>query len=190
MSVLSEESEATRVTTDPLPPSFGGLELADLPELTSNYLHSVEVVVSRVTGNLVAGQEGTFTVQVTNGPVRLTGWTLHLESTDPAVARVLADSRAVFTFRTEGNTSSPEVESGTDHASLFVFFLDENDAFEPDSALEPDEVHEFIFNYKAIGRGRGTFTAHLHGTVDVASLFPRGRGTNGEANVRVLPDLS
>ena len=184
MSVVSEESEVARVA-DPLPP-FGAFQLADLPELTSDYLHSVEVVVDRVTGSLVGGQEGTFSVRITNGPIRLTGWTLHLESTNPDVAKVLADSRAVFTFRTGGSSSSPEAAAGTDHESLYVFFLDESDTFEPDSVLEPDEVHDFIFDYKAIGRGNGTLTAHLHGTVDVASVFPRGRGTDGAATVTVL----
>ena len=187
MSVLSEESELARTATDPLPPSAGGLELADLPELTSDYLHSLDVAVTRVTGQLVGGQEGTFTVRVTNGPVRLTGWTLHLASTNPDVALIVAgDVTPLIVFRDSGDASAPPVPRGSEHDNLFVFF--QGPAADTDSVLDPDEVREFRFTYKAIERGAGTFTAHLHGTVDADSLFPRGRGSDGEAEVKVLRD--
>lgn len=184
MSVLSEESEATR-TTDPLPP-LGAFQLSDLPQLTADYLHSVEVKVARVTGNLVSPQQGSFSVRVTNGPIRLTGWTLHLTSTDPGVAKIVAGQVSpLIVFRTTGDASAPPAPVGSEHEALFVFFLGDDTA-EPDSVLEPAEVRDFRFTYKAIGPGGGSFTAHLHGTVDVDSLFPRGRGTDGDASVEVL----
>lgn len=186
MSVVSEESEVIR-TTDPLPP-FGAFQLSDLPELTSDYLHAIEVVVDRVTDDLVAGQEGTFTVRVTNGSIRLTGWTLHLESANPDVALIVAgDVTPLIVFRESGDSSAPPVPRGSEHDNVFVFFQGPPGDV-TDSVLDPDEVCEFRFTYKAIGRGKGSITAHLHGTVDVASLFPRGRGTDGADTVRVLRD--
>ena len=62
MSASVSEREAVAATTDPFPLPTGSFQLADLPQLTSDYLHSVEVRVTRVTGNLIGGQEGTFSV--------------------------------------------------------------------------------------------------------------------------------
>lgn len=185
MSVrVIDESETTR--TGPLPPPIGAFELSELPQLTSDYLHSIEVRVTRVTGNLVPPQQGSFSVRVTNGPIRLTGWTLHLTSTDPGVAKIVAGGVSpLIVFRTTGDASTPTAPAGSEHATLFVFFQG-NETAEPDSVLEPGEVRDFRFTFKAIGPGDGSFTAHLHGTVDVDSLFPRGRGTDGDASVEVL----
>lgn len=186
MSVrVFDESETAR-TTNPLPPPIGAFELSELPQLTSDYLHSIEVRVTRVTGNLVPPQQGSFSVRVTNGPIRLTGWTLHLTSTDPGVAKIVAGGVSpLIVFRASGDASTPTVPAASVHESLFVFFLGD-ESVGPDAVLEPGEVQDFRFTFKAIGPGDGSFTAHLHGTVDVDSLFPRGRGTDGEETVTVL----
>lgn len=181
-----EESGISRIA-DPLPPTRA-FQLADLPQLTADYLHSLEVVVDRVTDDLVSPQQGSFSVTVTNGPVRLTGWTLHLISTEPAVATIVATGSPLLVFREGGSASSPLIPRGTDRDDLYVFFQGDATGDEPDSVLDADEVQSFRFTYKAIGRGEGLFTAHLHGTVDVESLFPRGRGADASAEVKVLRD--
>ena len=78
--------------------------------------------------------------------------------------------------------------SGTTAETMYAFFGGDSTGDEPDSVLEAGEVRDFRFTYKAIAAGNGTFEAHIHGTVDVESLFPRGRGTDGEADVEVKED--
>ncbi|MFT4137142.1 hypothetical protein [Microbacterium sp.] len=183
-----EQSESATIA-DPLPP-ISSFQLADLPRLTSDYLHSVGVVVDRVTGNLEPVQQGSFSVTVTNGPLRLTDWALHLTSTEPAVATIVATGSPLLVFREGGGASSPLVPRSTDVADVYVFFQGDATGDEPDSVLEANEVQSFRFTYKAIGRGEGLFTARVHGTVDVESLFPRGPGTEASAEVTVLRDRS
>ena len=105
MSTSVSEREAVATTTDPFPLPNGSFQLADLPQLTSDYLHSIQVRVTRVTDNLVSPQEGSFSVRVTNGAVRVTGWTLHLTSTNPDVAKIKASGTPLIIFR-EGGSSS------------------------------------------------------------------------------------
>lgn len=188
MSASVSEREAVEATADPFPLPSGSFQLADLPQLTSDYLHSIEVRVTRVTDNLVAPQEGSFSVRVTNGTVRVTGWTLHLTSTNPSVATIKASGTPLIIFREGSSTSDPEVPRGTTAETMFVFFLGDSTGDEPDSVLEAGEVRDFRFTYKAIAPGNGTFEAHIHGAVDVESLFPRGRGTDAEADVEVKED--
>lgn len=168
---------------DPVPP-FGSFELADLPQLTFNYLQSVPVRVSRVTSELIPGDDGTFSVRVTNGVLRLNNWTLHLFSSDATVATIRAEGGAVITYRLNGDRNSPTVPADSLHAELFAFFLQGVDA-EPNDVLQPDEVREVRFSYHAVGAGQAEFTAHLHGTVDIDSLFPRGNGVDASADVEV-----
>lgn len=182
-TAMTERSAATR-TADPLPPN--SFALADLPSLTFGYLQSVEVRVKRVTGNLVPGDEGSFTVRVTNGAVRLTDWTLHLFSSDADVATIKAEPGLVVQYRLSGDRDAATVPPDSTHAELFAFFLQGVDA-EPNDVLEPNEVREVRFSYVAEGAGRAEFTAHLHGTVDIDSLFPRGNGSDGVAPVEVKP---
>ncbi|MBP8919697.1 MAG: hypothetical protein R2719_13540 [Micropruina sp.] len=179
---VSERSTVVR-TADPLSP-IGGLQLADLPQLTFDYLQSVEVEVRRVTGNLVPGDEGTFTVRVTNGPIRLTGFTVHLFSSDATVAAIKAGAGVVIQYRLSGDRSTPVVEPDSTHAELYAFFLQGVDS-EPNDVLEANEVFEQRFTYVAVGRGTAEFTAHLHGTVDRDSLFPRGNGADATAGVEI-----
>ena len=56
---------------------------------------------------------------------------------------------------------------------------------EPNDVLEANEVFEQRFTYVAVGRGTAEFTAHLHGTVDRDSLFPRGNGADATAGVEI-----
>ncbi len=183
MSASVSERSAARVTADPLP-NLPGFALADLPQLTSDYLHSLEVRVARVTGKLEPGDDGTFTVRVTNGPLRITDWTLHLTSTRPQVATIIASPGLVIQFREGGDRDQPSVPPNSTHDSLYAFFLDEG-LGEPDSVLEADEVREVSFHWHAEGAGSGEFEVHLHGTIDVDSLFPRDRGTASTAGVEV-----
>ena len=178
---VSERTAATAV--DPVPP-FNSFELADLPQLTFNYLQSVPVRVSRVTSELIPGDEGTFSVRVSNGALRLTDWTLHLFASDGAVAKIKAGAGIVIEYRLDGSRNSPRVPDDSLHEELFAFFL-QDVAGEPNDVLEPDEVREVRFTYRAMGAGRAQFTAHLHGTVDVDSLFPRGNGVDASADVEV-----
>ncbi len=172
-------------TADPLPPlPPGSLRLIDLPQLTRDYLDSVQIRLNRVTGNLVPGDEGTFSVRVTNGAVRLTSWTLHLFSSDADVATIKAEPGLVITYRLTGDRDTPPVEPGSTHDELFAFFLQDTTS-EPNNVLEPDEVRDLRFSYVAEGVGDAVFTAHLHGTVDVDSLFPRGNGADATGDVTV-----
>lgn len=180
MSVTTSERAAS--TTAPLPGA--SFQLADLPQLTFDYLQSVRVQVNRVTGELIPGDEGTFSVRVSNGAVRLTNWTLHLFSSDIDVAAIRAESGVLVQYRESGDRDAPTVPAGSLHDELFAFFIQDED-LEPNDVLEPDEVREVRFAYRAQGAGQAAFTAHLHGTVDVDSLFPRGNGADATADVEV-----
>lgn len=183
MSASIAERPAVAVTADPLPPTRS-FQLADLPQLTFAYLQSVQVQVKRVTGELVPGDDGRFSVRVTNGPIRLNNWTLHLFSTDAAVATIKADAGIVIQYRLTGDRNAPTVAADSLHEELFAFFLQDEDS-EPNDVLEPNEVREVRLSYHAEGVGEAQFTAHLHGTVDVESLFPRGNGVDASADVQV-----
>lgn len=124
-TAMTERSAATR-TADPLPPN--SFALADLPRLTFGYLQSVEVRVKRVTGKLVPGDEGSFTVRVTNGALRLTDWTLHLFSSDADVATIKAEPGVVVQYRLSGDRDAATVPPDSTHAELFAFFLQGVDA--------------------------------------------------------------
>ena len=180
MSVTTSERAAS--TTGPLPGA--SIQLADLPQLTFDYLQSVQVPVNRVTGDLIRGDEGTFSVRVTNGGVRLTNWTLHLFSSDIDVAAIKAENGVFVQYRESGDRDAPTVPANSLHDELFAFFIQDGD-LEPNDVLEPDEVREVRFSYRAQGAGEATFTAHLHGTVDVDSLFPRGNGVDATAPVEI-----
>ncbi len=181
---FDERATADRIA-DPLPPlPPGSLRLIDLPQLTRDYLDSVQIRLNRVTGNLVPGDEGTFSVRVTNGAVRLTSWTLHLFSSDADVATIKAEPGLVITYRLTGDRDTPTVEPGSTHDELFAFFLQDTPS-EPNNVLEPDEVRDLRFSYVAEGAGDAVFTAHLHGNVDVDSLFPRGNGADATGDVTV-----
>lgn len=187
MSASTTERPAIAVTADPLPP-VRSFELADLPALTSDYLHAIEVRVTRVTDDLVSPQRGSFSVQVTNGPVQLSDWTLHLTSTAPAVATIVAEGTPLIVFREGSGHNDPIVPRGEDREHLYASFSSGDD--EPNSLLEANEVRSFRFNYLAKGPGDGTFEAHLHATVDLDALFPRARGTDGAAEVTVKRPLT
>ncbi len=163
------------------------VQLTDLPAAVTSYLRDVvQVQISRVTGQLSAGDEGHFTVRVTNGSFRLRDVTLHLRSTRPDVAQIVPDSGLVISFRAGGSRSEPLLPDGVEVPELYAFFLDtDRDDLEPNDTLSPGEVLEQEFVWKAKGAGEGQFTAHVHAEVDFDDLFPRDNGVDGSHKVVV-----
>ena len=82
------------------------INLFDIPAATSAYIdNEVDVEVTRVTANLEDGEEGTFTVRVTNASepngVRLTDIVLHV-TVSPATVALLKPPGSALLFPRHG----------------------------------------------------------------------------------------
>ncbi|WP_029136774.1 hypothetical protein [Nakamurella lactea] len=170
------------------------IQLSDIVTATSDYLHDqVEVRIGRVTGNLEAGESGTWTVRWTNAAaptgVRLRDVFLHLTVDPGSVALIKPPGSAILQPRATADINDPRLNSNTLVDEMFVFLPDPGVAANPlafDSRLDVGESVELEFDYQAIGAGRATFSGHIHAAVDLDDLFPNGRGDAGSKDVTVL----
>jgi hypothetical protein len=164
--------------------------LSDLAAATSSYIdNEVDVTVTDVTSNLQPGEDGTFTVHVTNAAaptgVRLTDVNLHLLVDPPGAVKLKAPGSALLFPRATADTDDPRLATGEEVDSMFVFFQTEVlDEF--NDTLDVGEELDLEFEYHAEAVGRGTIKCHVHANVDVDRLFPRSSGTNGSSAVRVI----
>jgi hypothetical protein len=166
------------------------INLSDIASATSAYIdNEVEVEIGAVTSNLREGDDGSYTVRVTNASapsgVRLTDLTLHLtvepRSPDDPVVLLKAPGSALFFPRATGDTDDPRLSSGEEVEEMFVFFSAAGGDIEPNATLDVGEQIELEFEYHAEKRGDGEIFCHPHATVDVNSLFPRSGGLNGRS---------
>jgi hypothetical protein len=165
------------------------ITLPDLVAATADYIdNQVTARVSDVTANLNPGEEGTFTVKIKNAAaptgVRLNNIALHLEASPGTVAKLLSPSGSALLDAEDANGVA--LANGAEATEMFVTFPTEVNE-ELNNSLVVGEEIELEFSYRAKAAGNVTISAHLHGTVDVDSLFPRSGGTSGSKTVEVKP---
>jgi hypothetical protein len=166
------------------------INLFDIPAATSAYIdNEVEVTVSRVTGNLQRGEDGTFTVKVTNPPaptgVRLTEVSLHVSVEPTGIALLKPPGSALLIPRASADTSDPRLSTSDRVDAMFVFFASQGGDIEPNATLDVGEVIELELEFEAGNVGTAAINCHIHASVDPDDLFPRSGGTNGSRNVTV-----
>jgi hypothetical protein len=163
------------------------INLADLPAATDTYIDDEVVVkIKNVTRNLEANEEGTFTVEITNGPVRLRDLVLHIVSSDASNVLLLAPAGVFLDARETIDVDDPVLATDTPVGAMFVFFPQDDPSSPVRPTLEPNEVREHEFTYKGASAGDATISCHVHATVDVDDLFPRSNGTDGSKTVTIL----
>jgi hypothetical protein len=167
------------------------ITLSDITSATSAYIdNEVDVRVGGVTTNVRDGNDGKYTVRVTNAAaptgIRLRDIVLHLTSDDDSVLTLFPPGSAILTPRATNDASAPRLPSGVPVKSMFIFFAD-TESFEPNSTLDVGERFELELDYHAEGPGTATLDAHIHATVEVDDLFPRSAGNNGSADIEIKP---
>jgi hypothetical protein len=167
------------------------ITLSEITSATSAYIdNEVEVNVVGVTTNVRDGNDGKYTVRVTNAAaptgVRLRDIVLHLTSDDDAVLTLFPPGSAILTPRATNDDSAPRLPSNDPVATMFIFFAD-TDSFEPNSTLDVGEQFELELDYHAEGPGTATLRAHVHATVEVDDLFPRSGGNDGSKDITIKP---
>lgn len=168
------------------------ISLTDLSEATKEYLdHEVTVEIGRITDTVETGEEGTFTVRVTNAGerrgIRLHDVTVHLTVARGAICKLDPFVATLLETRGGGSRSDPRLPLNTDVTEMYVFFPEDSTGLEPTDVLEPGEVIEFQVTYRG-GERAGTtdLTAHVHASIRLEELFPRTRGRDADAEIEIL----
>jgi hypothetical protein len=168
------------------------VSLLDISTATADYIENhVEVGVGRVTGNLQADEEGTYTVRVTNDAapngIRLTQVTLHITVSPGTVASLRPPTGLLVFARASANSSDPLLGRDDEVSEMFVFFIGPGVNEEVDGILDVGELLELEFGYRAKRAGNATITCHIHASIEVDDLFPRSAGSNGTVSLQVIP---
>ncbi len=167
------------------------INLIDFPAATAAYLDdNVTVTIEDVTSGVQEGELGTYTVRVKNADapngVRLVDVVLHILQ-DPIDSEplLLRNGSALLQSRGTNDIDAPPLVGGVAVTEMFVFFSAAGGDIEPNATLDVGEELVLNFEYQAEERVRTTIKAHIHATVVVDDLFPRGTGSNGSADVTV-----
>ena len=166
------------------------IELSDIPAAVANYLDTqVTTTVSEVTPKdenqdvLTPGQDGTFTVTVTNaGPpdgVRLISVIYHVEISDGSVAKLIAPQSPAKAAFDKIDDTTP-IPGGTQRGEMFVkTFTDET--------LDVGETQPVLrLNLHCLDQGDAEIRARIFAEVDQSALLPRSKSPNGEQTVKVV----
>ncbi len=169
------------------------INLFDIPAATAAYIDDeVDVVIRRVTANLEASEDGTYTVRVTNPAaprgVKLTDLSLHLTVSPGSVAQLLAPGSALLNPQATNNADGPRLSRDEEVDEMFLFFVasDSDNDLVLDGTLDVGEQFDLELGYRAKSAGDATISCHVHATVDVDDLFPRSGGTAGDGELTVL----
>ncbi len=162
------------------------INLSDIPNAVADYLNTrvtstVAPVRPDVTDELQPGEEGTFSITVTNASapdgVRITNVKHHLRISPAFVARFIVPETPPARART--NPDDFTLLPGTLVEEMFLFPLD--------TALlvgESDSVR--ALKIRSISVGEATITAHIHGDIAEEDLFPNGENNpSGERRLTV-----
>jgi hypothetical protein len=167
------------------------INLTDFPAATAAYLNdNVTVTIEDVTSGVQEDELGTYTLRVRNAAapegVRLIDVVLHVHQ-DPtdSVPLLLPPGSALLQPRATNDSDAPRLPGGEAVTEMFVFFSAADGDIEPNATLDVGEELRLDFEYQAAERVRTTINAHIHATVVVDDLFPRGRGSDGSADVTV-----
>jgi hypothetical protein len=166
------------------------IELSDIPNAVASYLDTqVTTTVSAVTPKdetqdvLTPGQDGTFTVTVTNaGPpdgVRLINVIYHVEISDKSVAKLIAPNSAAKVAFDKIDDTTP-LPGGTLRGEMFVRTL-------TDEELDIGETQPVLhLDLHCVDQGDAEVRARIFAEVDQNDLFPRSLSPNGEQTVKVV----
>jgi hypothetical protein len=166
------------------------IELTDIPAATASYLDTqVSMTVSAVTPKkpnqdvLTPGQDGTFTVTVTNAAapdgVGLTNVTYHVKINDGSVAKLIVPESAAVASSDKliGGGTLPR---GSKQTEMFVTLL-------TDTTLGAGESQPPInIDVHSVDQGDAKITCHIHADIDQSDLFPTSQCPNGEQAVTVV----
>lgn len=166
------------------------IELSDIPAAVTSYLDTqVTTTVSAVTPKdenqdvLTPGQDGTFTVTVTNagppGGVRLINVIYHVEISDGSVAKLIAPQNALVAAFDKIDDTTP-IPGGTQRGEMFVKRL-------TDTTLDVGETQPGLrLDLHCRDQGDAEIRARIFADVDQSALFPRSLSPNGEQAVKVV----
>ena len=166
------------------------IELSDIPAAVANYLDTqVTTTVSAVTPKdetqdvLTPGQDGTFTVTVTNaGPpdgVRLINVIYHVEISDGSVAKLIAPQNVLVAAFDKIDDTIP-IPGGTLRGEMFV-------KTSADNTLDVGETQPVLrLNLHCLDQGDAEIRARIFAEVDQSALLPRSKSPNGEQTVKVV----
>jgi hypothetical protein len=165
------------------------IELADIPAAVADYLDSnVAITISEVTPTdptqdvLTPGQDGTFTVTMTNASapdgVRLINVQYHVKVSDENVAQLIVPT--IFGLECFDNlASTTALKPGTPRTDMFVRLV-------TDPALDVGDSDPFHLQLHSVLQGDAKITCHIHADVDESSLFPTSQSPNGHVSVTVV----
>lgn len=165
--------------------------LADLSEATKDYLRNeVTVELVRVTDSVGTGERGVielvFTNSTRNRGVTLHDVTVHLTVDAPAVLRLSADLPTAWEARRTGSRSDPLLDHDELVEEMFIFFPQDIENTSLDDVLDPGDALRVEVPYEGRRRGTSGVTAHLHGSVTFADLFPRTNGRSPDISIDIV----
>ncbi len=164
------------------------IDLTDIPAAVADYLdHQVRTVVSPVIGkqsrqgSLTPGQDGTFTVTVTNrgmpDGVRLINVAYHVKISDEAIAELIVPEAAVAACY-DTLTATTALEPGSRRSALFLRLAS-------GSTLDVGESQAVQIDVHCHDAGDAKITSHVHADIDASDLFPTSQNPSGEQTVSV-----
>jgi hypothetical protein len=165
------------------------IELIDIPAAVADYLDThVSTALSPVIPKhvnqdvLTPGQDGTFTVTVTNAGtpdgVRLTNVTYHVKISDDAVAELVVPQSA-FVAAYDTLTAATPLAGGSKRQDMYVRLL-------AASTLDVGDSQPVRLTVHCRDQGDAKITCHIHADIDASDLFPTSQNPNGEQTVSVL----
>jgi hypothetical protein len=163
------------------------IDLIDIPAAVADYLdNQVKTTVSPVIGkqpeksDLTPGQNGTFTVTVTNrgmpDGVRLTNLTYHVKISDESIAQLIVPESVAEAFDTLAGTTP--LQPGSQLAAMFV-------RLPAGTTLDVGESQLLQIDVHCRDQGDAKITCHVHADIDQSDLFPHSQNPNGEQTVSV-----
>jgi hypothetical protein len=166
------------------------IELIDIPAAVAEYLDTqVSTIISPVTPKkpnqdvLTPGQDGTFTVRVTNAAapdgVRLINVIYHVKIDDGSVAELIAPGTTlVSAFDTLASTTP--LKPGTARTDMLVKLF-------ASTSLEAGASQPVLqLTVHCRDQGSARLTCHIHADVDQSDLFPTSQSPNGSQTVTVV----
>ena len=165
------------------------IELIDIPAAVADYLDThVSTTVSAVIPRrmnqdvLTPGQDGTFTVTVTNAGtpdgVRLANVAFHVKISDDAVAQLIVPQSA-FVAAYDTLTATTPLPGGSKRSDMYVRLL-------AATTLDVGDSQPVHLTVHCRDQGDAKITCHIHADIDESDLFPTSQNPNGEQTVSVL----
>ena len=165
------------------------IDLVDIPAAVADYLdNQVKTAVSPVVPMrsnqdvLTPGQDGTFTITVTNvgspDGIRLINVAYHVKISDDSIALlVVPETAAVASY--DSLASSTPLTPGSKRSSMFVKLV-------AGGTLDVGESQPVQIAVYCRALGDAKITCHVHADIDKSDLIPTSQNPNGEQTVSVM----